>query len=282
MSEDNLKVLGEFYRRKRESLLPESMGLPKSARRSRTPGLRREDVAYLAGVSSVWYSKIERGKTKGISATTIELLNSALQLTKDEVEYVNRLIASENIACPVSPCMRLSPYSQRILDLVNPLPAMVLNDYLDIIYANSAFVKMCGVDVNELSVQERNYIHLTITSSKWRKFLNITDEQSLSVLFERLAGVMRSNQASRYTDKKMRDLIERFLLSSTLFHDAWKKNTVHKPQLDHEICHASLKKKMKFFKQILFHGSGESSGRITIYHPVDDSDYERLERILNK
>lgn len=281
MNADNLSVLGEFYRRKRESLLPESLGLPKSVRRSRTPGLRREDVAYLAGVSAVWYSKIERGKSKGVSATTIEALNTALQLTKDEVGYVNRLLSSDNSPCPVPQCMRLSSYTHRVLDLLNPLPALVLNDYLDIIYANDAFIKMCGLHINELPDEERNYVYLAIMDKVWRKFLSITDKDSLFILFLRLTGILRSNQASRPTDKRMKDLIAMFNNLSPEFEKAWQQNTIQQPKLEHEIHHAALGQTLYFSKQILYNGSGESSGRITIYHPQNESDYKRLAALLD-
>lgn len=281
MNTDNFHLLGAFYRRKRESLLPEELGLPNAGKRSRTPGLRREDVAYLAGVSSIWYSKIERGKVQGISATTVDSLNRVLQLTTDEIEYIHRLLQSDNSVAFLPPCMQLSRYVKRVLDLLNPLPAIVMNEYLDIIYANQAFVLMCGIDINQLPVEQRNYAELTLTNSAWREYLNVMNTSSLFQLLTQLAGVLRSNQASRPNDQRMNNLIDKLLAQSSQFTEAWRINTVRKSQLKHKLQHAGLKKTISFTKQILHNGSGESSGKINIYHPENDSDYERLSAIFN-
>jgi len=276
MNSDNFQRLGAFYRRKRESLLPEELGLPKAARRSRTPGLRREDVAYLVGVSAVWYSKIERGKIQGVSVTTIESLNRVLQLTKDEIDYVHRLLRADHSALPIPPCTRLSSYSKRVLDLLNPLPALVLNDYLDIIYANQAFTLMSGININALDIEQRNYAQLTITSPVWREWLNIADTQSVFELLTQLAGILRSNQAARPTDQRIHDLINHLQAISPSFTKAWQENRVQKAKLDLIIKHSKLNATIPFIKQILHNGSGETSGKINVYHPENESDYERL------
>ena len=284
MSTDNFQLLGAFYRGKRESLLPEELGLPKPVRRSRTPGLRREDVAYLAGVSSVWYSKIERGKVQGMSEETMASLNRVLRLTDDEIEYVLRLIKSSHTVTTLPPCMRLMPNSQRVLDLLNPLPALVLNDYLDIIYTNEAFTLMCGININQLPIEQRNYTYLTLTHPLWCQYLNVTDTASLFQLLTRLAGVLRHNQASRPNDPRMNHWIDQLLTMSSQFSKAWHLNTVQKPQLEHQFQHAKLKRTISFTKQILHSGSGESSGKINIYHPNNEDDYECLAHLvtLNK
>lgn len=66
MQDENLKLLGDFLRAKRANIQLEAIGLSKPLR-SRSKGLRREDVAYKAGISTVWYSQIERGQALGIS-----------------------------------------------------------------------------------------------------------------------------------------------------------------------------------------------------------------------
>ncbi|WP_425314040.1 helix-turn-helix domain-containing protein [Shewanella dokdonensis] len=67
---DNQRLIGEFLRAKREQIAPAMVGLPQP-KRSRTRGLRREDVAELSGISTVWYSKIERGQAAGISSSVV-------------------------------------------------------------------------------------------------------------------------------------------------------------------------------------------------------------------
>ena len=74
---------GDFLRSRREKLTPKTVGLP-GGRRRRTPGLRREEVAELAGIGVDWYIRLEQGRTVSPSATTVDALARALRLTKTE------------------------------------------------------------------------------------------------------------------------------------------------------------------------------------------------------
>lgn len=276
MNSHNLQLLGEYYRRKRESILPETVGLNKSGRKSRTPGLRREDVAYLANLSPVWYSKIERGKTQGISSAAIQALNAALQLTDTEKQYVDKLLHSDATSSSRPPCMTLAFDTQHLLDQINPLPALVMNDYLDIIYANSAFIQMSGLDINTYPPEERNYLYLSLTSPVWQQFLNATNIASLDETLTRHAGILRSNQAARPTDQRMINLINYFISLSPLFAKAWQRNTINKPLTEYPLWHAALNETIVFHKQIWHNGNGESSGKISVYHPIQPDAFARI------
>jgi transcriptional regulator with XRE-family HTH domain len=81
------RLLGEFLRARRESLRPQDLGLPQRSRR-RTPGLRREEVAQLCGISPTWYTWIEQGRTAAISATTLVALAQGLHLSQAERAYL--------------------------------------------------------------------------------------------------------------------------------------------------------------------------------------------------
>ena len=85
-------LLGEFLRARRESLRPEDLGLPQRARR-RTPGLRREEVAQLCGISPTWYTWIEQGRTAAISPATLAAVAQGLQLTQPERVYLFEIAA---------------------------------------------------------------------------------------------------------------------------------------------------------------------------------------------
>jgi DNA-binding XRE family transcriptional regulator len=81
------KELGEFIQALRQRGTPEEFGFPSGARR-RTQGLRREEVAQLAGISATWYTWIEQGREVNVSAETLERLASALKLSKSERAYL--------------------------------------------------------------------------------------------------------------------------------------------------------------------------------------------------
>src|SRR6266481_2400518 len=82
--------LGDFLRSRREKLTPKVVGLP-SGRRRRTPGLRREEVAELAGIGVDWYIRLEQGRTVSPSAATIDALARALRLGKAEHKHLKAL-----------------------------------------------------------------------------------------------------------------------------------------------------------------------------------------------
>src|SRR5207253_2843643 len=82
--------LGDFLRSRREKLMPKAVALP-SGRRRRTPGLRREEVAELAGIGVDWYIRLEQGRTVSPSAATIDALARALRLGKAEHKHLRAL-----------------------------------------------------------------------------------------------------------------------------------------------------------------------------------------------
>src|SRR5215469_8609734 len=90
MPDPQRSELGDFLRSRRERLSPKTMGLP-SGRRRRTAGLRREEVAELAGIGVDWYIRLEQGRTVNPSATTVDALARALRLNKTEHAHLKAL-----------------------------------------------------------------------------------------------------------------------------------------------------------------------------------------------
>ncbi|ELR64411.1 helix-turn-helix domain protein [Photobacterium marinum] len=278
MSSENLQLIGDFLRRKRESLSPEVMGLPKPPR-TRTPGLRREDVAAIAGISTVWYSKIERGKAGGISHEALTALSKALRLSPSEKQYLKTLATQEDDVAK-QPCMNITSESQRLLTKLNPLPALLINDYFDIIETNQSFNRMCGLDINALPEEERNYIYLTITNPTWQRFLQVSDDKDLAAQLTRMAGFLRSVTASRPNDLTLKARVSRFKELSEVFSYFWNRNTVQQPeQLHSTFAHAELGL-ITLNKQIWWNFNGDISGRLNIYHSVNEEDYKRLESVI--
>ncbi|MCZ4149579.1 transcriptional regulator, partial [Escherichia coli] len=85
-----LQELSTFLKAKRAKISPESVGFPEGQRR-RTPGLRREEIAQLAGVSTTWYTWLEQGREIKVSSSVLDSVANALQLTADERRYVYSL-----------------------------------------------------------------------------------------------------------------------------------------------------------------------------------------------
>ncbi|MCL9782474.1 helix-turn-helix transcriptional regulator [Vibrio sp. S4M6] len=279
MANTNYQMIGDFLRRKRESIAPEEMGLPTPLRR-RTPGLRREDVAHLAGMSTVWYSKIERGKAAGISDIALMALGDALRLNPSEKQYIKTL-ATQQYSIPSEACFQISTESKRLLDQLDPLPALVINDYFDILACNQSYKRMCGIDLSMLPLEERNYVYLTITHAKWQKFMQINDSNSLDENLQRMAAILRAMSAPKTDDQILKQRIKRFQGISDAFSDFWSEKSVrYCEEAEFEFCHAELDL-MIFKKQIWWNFSGNTSGRMIVYHPRTDVEHQKLAGIWN-
>jgi transcriptional regulator with XRE-family HTH domain len=141
-SEARRSVRGEiqtFLTTRRARISPEQAGLPTyGAERRRVSGLRRDEVAVLAGISSQYYTKLERGNAAGVSDSVIDAIARALQLDEAERAHLVDLIraAGTTRAPRRAPQQRVRSTVQRVLDSMIGTPALVLNARLDIVTAN--------------------------------------------------------------------------------------------------------------------------------------------------
>jgi transcriptional regulator with XRE-family HTH domain len=135
------RELAAFLRSRRDRITPEDVGLPPGTRR-RTAGLRREEVAQLAGVGVTWYTWLEQGRPINASVQVLDAVARTLKLDPAEREHLYRLAdipdASATAgAAPEHPV--ITPDIQRILDNLTPLPASVMNERFDILAWNAAY-----------------------------------------------------------------------------------------------------------------------------------------------
>jgi transcriptional regulator with XRE-family HTH domain len=129
----------EFLTTRRARITPEQAGLPVyRGDRRRVTGLRRDEVALLAGISSQYYTRLERGNATGVSDSVIGGISDALQLDEAERTHLLDLIRTANTTrAPRRPApQRIRPTVQRVLDSMSGTPAFVLNGRLDILAAN--------------------------------------------------------------------------------------------------------------------------------------------------
>lgn len=157
---DRHHELATFLRSRRARLSPEQAGLPRGTRR-RTPGLRRGEVATLAGVSPEWYTWLEQGRDIHVSVQVLASLAHALRL--DENERAHLFLLALNQPPPVATFTPpvISPITQQFLDQMTLIPACIADARLNVIAGNAAFQVVFGGDPNR-SERERNLV--------WRLF----------------------------------------------------------------------------------------------------------------
>ncbi|MET7487564.1 helix-turn-helix transcriptional regulator [Streptomyces sp. NPDC005538] len=163
---DRRRELAEFLRSRRARRTPAEAGLPTFGRR-RTPGLRREEVATLAGVSITWYTWLEQARDIRVSRQILGSLATALGL--DEVERVH-LFRLADEPPPDGPPSRpeLPPQYELLLTHLDPNPAFIVNPRFDILAWNRGCELLYG-DLGALPAARRNVLWLTFTSPEVRE-----------------------------------------------------------------------------------------------------------------
>ena len=137
---DNRKELREFLISRRAKVTPRQAGLPTFGGHRRVPGLRREEVALLAGVSVEYYTRFERGNAHGVSDGVLEALARALQLDEAERSHLFGLARAANVtgrARRRPARQRVRPGVQQLLDAMTDIPAFVQNGRLDVLATNT-------------------------------------------------------------------------------------------------------------------------------------------------
>jgi transcriptional regulator with XRE-family HTH domain len=137
---DNRSEIRQFLATRRAKITPQQAGLPAYGGNRRVAGLRREEVAMLAGVSVEYYARLERGNLSGASEGVLEALARALHLDEAEREHLFDLARAANTTARIPPRRRavqqVRPAIQRILDAMSDAPAFIRNGRLDILTAN--------------------------------------------------------------------------------------------------------------------------------------------------
>ncbi|MFC5721673.1 helix-turn-helix transcriptional regulator [Streptomyces gamaensis] len=153
---DQRTELSEFLRSRRARLSPADVGMAPHGGRRRVPGLRREELAQLAGVSVAYYTRLEQGRGQGVSAAVLDAIATALRLTRAEREHLEHLARpSTKKRAPGARTLGIRPAVQHLLDSMDSTPAYVLGPRLDIIAWNRLARALLG-DFPAMSPQQRN------------------------------------------------------------------------------------------------------------------------------
>ena len=210
------KELGAFLSSRRGRLQPGELGLPTGQRR--TPGLRREEVALLAGVSVSWYTWLEQGRDIGVSAAVLKRLSTVLRLDRAESSHLFALSSRQAPVAAISE--EPSDGLVYLVQAIDPVPAYVRNSRLDILAWNPAVADLF-VDYGGLEPRERNTLRLMFLYPPYRSLMR--DWESLA------RGTIRVFHAARAkaSDKAPFDrLVEEICAGSAEFRAWWQEGDV--------------------------------------------------------
>lgn len=161
------KELGAFLKTRRAKIMPSQVGLSSVSRR-RTPGLRREEVAQLAGVGVTWYTWLEQGREIHVSTQVIESLSRVLMLDKQERIYLH-LLANQPLPEEIPGYLgTVSPILQHMLDSLKYCPSLITDPRWNVVAWNKAACTIFG-DFTKMTSRERNIVWAMFTDNKYKK-----------------------------------------------------------------------------------------------------------------
>jgi transcriptional regulator with XRE-family HTH domain len=215
------RELGVFLRSRRERIRPDEVGFAPGVRR-RTPGLRREEVALLAGVGVTWYTWLEQGRDINVSAQVLDAIATALRFDRQERSHLFRLAGLRFGPAPGA-CTALPATVQKTLDAVAPYPAIVLNERYDILAFNDAYSRVV-LDLDQIPVEERNLLWLNFVSDDWK--CSFVDGESTK---HHMVATFRAASADHLGEAMWQELIQGLLSSSQAFAELWERYDVAAP-----------------------------------------------------
>ncbi len=161
-----LNELGEFLKKRRSELSPRTVGLPETGGRRRVAGLRREEVAQLASISTDYYTRLEQGRIQA-SAPVLDALARVLHLGDDERGYLFQLAGKTTVRARRRGRQQIQPQLQRVLDDLTATPAIVQGRRGDILAWN-ALAAALVIDFSRIPEKHRNYPRIQFTEPSMR------------------------------------------------------------------------------------------------------------------
>jgi transcriptional regulator with XRE-family HTH domain len=214
----------EFLATRRARITPEQAGLPTyGGDRRRVPGLRRSEVASLAGISPEYMTKLERGNATGVSESVIEGLTHALQLDEAERAHLEDLLRTAGSSRPPRrrPArQRVRPTVQRILDSMAGAPAFVLNGRLDVLAANDLGVALYS-PVFADAVRPANTARFVFLDPHATEFFRDYDKAANDTV-----ALLRAEAGRDPYDRDLSDLIGQLSTRSEDFRRRWAAHNV--------------------------------------------------------
>ena len=277
-NQTRLEALSAFLKTKRAQIQPESIGLPNGVRKRRIPGLRREEVAQLAGVSTTWYTWLEQGRDIKVSASVLDAIASALQLTADERKYLYDLASETTTTIQQDDVIHTTiPASLRkILTELKYCPTIITDRHFTIVGWNHA-ASHVFLDFDKVPTEARNLIRLVFTRKELKTLAVNWDHFVRGFL-----AMFRAYYGQYVGDEWYNQFLEEMTELHPEFQKLWQESQVSMaPDVKIEFRHAKAGKMV--FNLTSLQVQGQMDLRCSVYTPVEDTGTEeKLRRLLEK
>lgn len=236
------------------------------------PGLRRHEVADLAGISDTWYTWLEQGRDIRLSSDAVTALARALGLEGESARHLRRLagLGLDSVDTPTT----FDPVLLELLTQWEPTPAYIANGRLDLLACNRAY-RAVLVDLEALPVEERNALWLFFANDDIRMRLGEWEDEAADVMAR-----FRAESAKSPGDPLSADLVARLMDRSPEFRALWPLHDVRRfsghTQL---IVHPSVGEIRT--RLVQFRPVDQPGLIVMLHHPVSEVDRERLVRVVD-
>jgi transcriptional regulator with XRE-family HTH domain len=268
----NDKVLGTYLKDRRTRLDPAAFGF--SPGRRRTPGLRREEVAQRANISPTWYTWLEQGRGGAPSADVLDRIARALMLTDVEREHVFLLGLGRPPEVRYRKSNGVTPRLQRVLDTLDPSPALIRTATWDVVAWNRAATVML-MDYGSLAPEQRNILRFIFLDPRARAAQYDWESVARFVL-----GAFRVDAARAGAAAEVEPLVDELCRLSPEFKAMWRDNEIrgaHGEAVKH-IRHPILGPIA--FEYSAFAVDGRTDLSMVVYNPATAADADRINWLM--
>jgi transcriptional regulator with XRE-family HTH domain len=259
-------ALAEFLRARRGRLEPGDVGLPSGLRR-RTPGLRREEVALLAGVGITWYTWLEQGRRINASEQVIEAIAQSLKLDTAERDHLFRL--AEVTPTRSRPSASLPPEIQSVLDALDPLPANVTTSRYDLLAWNEAYQSLFPSVIDPAGGRTNPMWCAFTVPDCCNPFVNRDVEQP------RMVAMLRAGYGRHVGEPEWESFLADLRRVSPRFEELWARQQVASPGSIEKVFRHAAVGEIRMTTMSLYVVAVPDT-RIVVYTPNDDESRERI------
>lgn len=272
MSEDiTHNRLGVYLKDRRAKLDPAAFGF--SPKRRRTPGLRREEIAQRAHISPAWYTWLEQGRGGAPSADVLDRLARALMLTDAEREHLFLLGLGRPPEVRYLRNDGVTPRLQRVLDALNPSPALIRTAMWDVVAWNKAATVML-TDYGALPPEQRNVLRLLFLHPRAR-----TSQYDWEAVAKHVVGAFRMDVARAGAMEAVGSLVDELNRASPEFNAMWRDNDI--PAHYEGVKHIKHPVFGPFaFEYSAFAVDGRSDLTMVVYNPATTEDLDKIKSVM--
>lgn len=214
-----MNELGTFLKARRAELTPRDVGIDVPSAPRRVAGLRREEVAQQAAISTDYYTRIEQGRIRA-SAPVLNTLAEVLKLDGDQRTYLLSLAGKPSTRAPRRTKQNVQPQLQRLLDDLTTTPAIVLGRRMDILSWNRLAAAMI-TDFGQVPAKQRNYVRILFTDPAMRTLYADWDTVAKTAVAQ-----LRMEAAKYSDDPKLATLVGELSVHDPQFRQWWAAHTV--------------------------------------------------------